>query len=77
MSRFRHQFPKGPIMTIAEMCDIPTKAALCRLNRSLYVPLQRVLCRNIEIRHSQQLEAFARYVTKAENHRKERTPSTS
>lgn len=53
------------IIMIAAMCDTPTKAVSCLLNRQLCGPLQMSLFKCVEIRERHQLDAFARCVSEA------------
>lgn len=55
------------LLMIAEMCDTPTKAQLCRLNRQVRNSLQLLLFRCVEIRGTSQLAAFARCVSEVDN----------
>lgn len=58
------------ILQIASRCDTPTTASLCRLHKSLRVPLRDLLFRHVEIQESWQLDAFARLVDEAESNGK-------
>jgi hypothetical protein len=55
------------IIKVAQFCDTPTKAVVCRLNSQLRDSLQMMLFQRVEIRERHQLDAFARCVQEVSN----------
>lgn len=64
-----HTVPRV-LSLIAKVCDISTKAILCRLSKQTYNTLKEILYRCVDIQRPDQLDVFARFVADAENNGK-------